>query len=54
MIYVMTDIHGCHDLFQEMLRAIHFSYEDDLYILGDFIDQARAKGFEFGVYSPEA
>ncbi len=41
MIYVMTDIHGCYSLFQDMLRAIHFSDDDDLYILGDFIDRGE-------------
>ena len=39
MIYVMSDIHGCHDLFQQMCTQIGFSEEDDLYILGDFIDR---------------
>ena len=41
MIYVMTDIHGCYALFREMLEKIHFSDEDDLYILGDFIDRGE-------------
>ncbi len=39
MIYVMSDIHGCHALFRRMLQKINFSDEDDLYILGDFIDR---------------
>ena len=39
MVYVMSDLHGCHALFQQMLEKIQFSDEDDLYILGDFIDR---------------
>ena len=39
MIYVMTDIHGCHTMFQRMCEQIGFSEDDDLYILGDFIDR---------------
>ena len=39
MIYVMSDIHGCHALFRKMIEKIEFSDEDDLYILGDFIDR---------------
>ena len=39
MIYVMSDIHGCHDLFRRMCGQIHFSDADDLYILGDFVDR---------------
>lgn len=38
MIYVMSDIHGCFDKYQSMLRKIGFSPEDTLYILGDSID----------------
>ena len=39
MIYVMSDIHGCHALFRRMCQKIDFTEEDDLYILGDFIDR---------------
>ena len=39
MIYVMSDIHGCHALFRKMIEKIQFSDADDLYILGDFIDR---------------
>ncbi len=39
MIYVMSDIHGCHALFRKMIEKIEFSENDDLYILGDFIDR---------------
>ena len=39
LIYVMSDIHGCHALFRKMCQKIDFTEEDDLYILGDFIDR---------------
>lgn len=35
----MSDLHGCHTLFQRMLQKIGFTEADDLYILGDFIDR---------------
>lgn len=38
-VYVMSDIHGEGDLFHAMLKQIHFSEEDTLYILGDVIDR---------------
>lgn len=37
--YVMSDIHGCYDMFIEMLEKINFKDEDELYILGDIIDR---------------
>lgn len=42
MIYVMTDLHGCHDRFRKMCETIGFSDSDDLYVLGDFIDRGPA------------
>ncbi|MBR3043458.1 MAG: metallophosphoesterase [Oscillospiraceae bacterium] len=39
MIYVMSDLHGCHALFRKMCEKINFSEADDLYILGDFVDR---------------
>ena len=39
LIYVLADIHGRADRFHEVLRAIGFSKEDKLYILGDVIDR---------------
>ena len=38
-VYVLSDLHGRHDLFLSMLEQIHFSYEDVLYILGDVADR---------------
>ena len=39
MKYVMSDIHGRYDKYTAMLEQIHFSEEDELYILGDVIDR---------------
>ena len=39
MIYVMSDLHGCHTLFRRMCQKINFSEHDDLYILGDCVDR---------------
>lgn len=41
MVYVMSDLHGCHDAFLEMLQKIGFNNGDDLYVLGDFIDRGE-------------
>ena len=39
MIYVISDIHGCYDEFQQMLKKINFNPEkDELIIDGDIID----------------
>ena len=37
--YVMSDIHGCFDKFQEMLKEVKFSDEDQLIMAGDYIDR---------------
>lgn len=37
--YVMSDLHGCYDLYQKMLETIDFSPEDFLIILGDIFDR---------------
>ena len=39
ILYVMSDIHGCFDKYQAMLREIEFSSRDTLYVLGDVIDR---------------
>ena len=38
-VYVCSDIHGQYSLYKEMLDVIHFSDNDELYILGDMIDR---------------
>jgi len=39
MIYVMSDIHGCYNKYQKMLKRIALQKEDTLYILGDVVDR---------------
>ena len=39
MIYVMSDIHGCYEEYRKLLEKIHFSDEDELYVLGDVVDR---------------
>ncbi len=39
MIYVVSDIHGCYEKYQKLLKAIRFTDRDDLYVLGDVVDR---------------
>lgn len=39
MVYVISDIHGCDEKYQELLQKIAFSEEDELYVLGDVVDR---------------
>ena len=39
MIYAMSDLHGCYNLYVKMLEKINFSDEDTLYLLGDYVDR---------------
>lgn len=39
MFYVMADIHGEYEKYRAMLEKIHFSMEDDLFVLGDVVDR---------------
>lgn len=41
MKYVISDIHGMCDKYQNMLKLIKFSAEDELYILGDVIHRGE-------------
>ena len=43
--YVMSDIHGCYDEFQQMLEKIHFNNRDLLICAGDYIDRGT-KNYE--------
>ncbi len=45
MTYAVSDIHGCYDKYQELLRKINFGPNDTLYVLGDVIDRG-ADGFK--------
>jgi len=39
MKFAISDIHGCHQTFLSLLEEISFSKEDQLFLLGDFIDR---------------
>lgn len=39
MHYVMSDLHGCYDLYEKMLKKIRFCDEDTLFFLGDAADR---------------
>lgn len=39
MTYVMSDLHSQYEKYLQMLEMIHFSDDDDLYILGDVVDR---------------
>lgn len=39
MIYVTSDIHGEYDAYKNILNKIHFSDNDELYVLGDCVDR---------------
>ena len=39
MRYAISDIHGCPKTFQLLLQTIDFSQDDELYLLGDYVDR---------------
>jgi len=39
MTYVMSDLHGQYRKYRKMLDVIHFSDNDELYVLGDVVDR---------------
>lgn len=39
MHYAMSDIHGQYGMYKKMLKKIHFTDDDHLYIIGDAIDR---------------
>lgn len=39
MRYIVADIHGCYNEFMELLHAIGFSSQDELFVLGDCMDR---------------
>ena len=39
MRYIISDIHGCYDQYRMLMEKIHFSEEDELYVLGDVVDR---------------
>ena len=38
MTYVVSNLHGCFDKFKKLLKEIHFSDNDIMYVLGDTVD----------------
>ncbi len=38
-ILAISDIHGCFDTFSSLLEKVDLSKDDELYLLGDFIDR---------------
>ncbi len=39
MTYVVSDLHGCYKSWLALLKEIHFTDEDEIYVLGDIIDR---------------
>lgn len=39
MIYAISDIHGEYEKYKAMMKKIHFSEDDTLFILGDVVDR---------------
>lgn len=37
--YIISDIHGCYDQYQELLHKLEFDAEEELFILGDALDR---------------
>jgi len=38
MTYVVSDLHGCFEKFKKLLKEIHFTDNDVLYVVGDIVD----------------
>jgi len=38
MTYVVSDLHGCSEKFERLLRKIRFTDDDVMYVLGDIVD----------------
>ncbi len=41
MRYCISDVHGKYALFRKLLKAIHFSEKDTLYLCGDILDKGE-------------
>ena len=39
--YVISDIHGCYDTFISLLKKINLQKDDQLFLLGDYIDRGK-------------
>ena len=42
MTYVVSDLHGCFEKFQKLLKEIRFNDNDVMYVLGDVVDHGDA------------
>ncbi|MBR2353809.1 MAG: metallophosphoesterase [Clostridia bacterium] len=38
MTYLVSDLHGCFEKFKRLLKEIHFTDDDVMYVLGDIVD----------------
>lgn len=50
MHYVISDIHNDNERLQKLLKNIHFSGSDHLFVLGDLFDRAENNPDPVGVY----
>lgn len=41
MIYAVSDLHGCFEKYQKLLKIINLRDEDTLYVLGDVVDRGE-------------
>ena len=41
MVYVTSDIHGRKEEFNELLKQIYFSENDEIFVLGDVLDRGK-------------
>lgn len=48
--YVISDIHNDNERLQKLLKNIHFSERDHLFVLGDLFDRAEYNPDTLGVY----
>ncbi len=39
--WAIADIHGCYNTFRRLLEVIEFKHNDQLFLLGDYIDKGR-------------
>jgi len=39
--YAISDIHGCYHTFKELLNTIGLNKNDDLILLGDYINRGK-------------
>lgn len=42
--FMMSDIHGFYEAFETALNKVDFSGENQLFLLGDYIDYGRTAG----------